>query len=99
MPVRALKLLVVVMGIMIVGGFAVLLVMIAGRLSRGGSAPSPSIAAAPVELPAGARVEAMSIGADRLAVDVVLADGSRQIVIFDLATGRRLGTIPLRVSR
>lgn len=100
MPVRALKVLVVVMGIMIVAGVAVLVVAIAGRLSRGGPATTPPqpFAAVPVEMPAGARVETMSLGADRLAVAVVLPDGSWRIVVIDLASGRQLGTIPFRAT-
>src|SRR5438309_897805 len=35
-------------------------------------------------------------GPDRLVIDLLLADGTRQLLIIDLATGRRLGTIPLR---
>jgi len=53
-------------------------------------------AAPPIELPAGSRIEAMTAGPDRLVVDLLLADGTRQLLIIDLATGRRLGTIPLR---
>ena len=95
---RALKILVVVMGVMILVGVAALIAIIAGRLSRGGSgtASSPPFAASPIELPAGARIEAMSVGTDRLVLDIVLPDGARQLVIIDLATGRRLGAIPLR---
>ena len=99
-PVRALKILVVVMGVMIVAGVAVLIVVIAGRVSRGGpGTPSPTpFAASPIELPKGARIETMSTGSDRLVIDLVLPDGNRQLVIIDLATGRSLGTIPLRTA-
>jgi len=38
----------------------------------------------------------MSAGGDRLVVDVVLPDGNRQLLVIDLATGVRLGTIPLQ---
>jgi hypothetical protein len=100
MPVRGLKILVVVMGVMIVAGFVTLVVIIAGRVSRvgPGTASPPPFAAAPIELPAGARLETMSVGSDRLVIDIVLSDGNRQLVIIDLATGRRLGTIPLRAA-
>jgi hypothetical protein len=93
---RALKILVVVMGVMILAGFAALLVMIAGRLSRGVPASSQPFAASPIELPAGARIETIGAGSDRLVLDLVLADGNRQLIIIDLGTGRRLGAIPLR---
>ena len=97
---RALKILVVVMAVMILAGFTVLVVVIGGRLSRGGPAPAPPqpFAAAPLELPAAARIETMGVGSDRLVLEIVLADCNRQLVIIDLATGRRLGTIPLRAA-
>lgn len=97
---RALKVVVVVMGVMILAGVAVLVVVIAGRLSRGGAgtASSQPFAAAPIELPSGARIETMSVGGDRLVVDVLLPDGDRQLVVIDLVTGRRLGAIPLRTA-
>ena len=99
-PVRALKILVVVMGVMIIAGVATLVVVIAGRVSRGGpgTASPPPFAASPIELPKGARIETMSAGSDRLVIDLMLPDGNRQLVIIDLATGRSLGTIPLRTA-
>jgi hypothetical protein len=98
LPLRALKIAVVVMGIMLIGGFATLVAVIAGRLSRGPTTPSAS-AAAPLELPAGARIETIGVGADRLAMAVLLPDGSRELVIVDIASGRRLGKIPLRTPQ
>ena len=99
MPLRALKTLVVVMGIVLVVGFAALVAVIASRLSRGPAVPSTPHAAAPLELPAGARIETIGVGADRLAIAVVLLDGRRELIIVDTASGRRLGTIPLRTSQ
>jgi hypothetical protein len=98
--VRTLKLLVVVMGVMLVAGVAILIVTIAGRVSpnRAGLATSPPFAAPVIDLPQGARIETMAVGPDRLVVDVVLADGTRQLLILDLVTGRRLGMIPLRTA-
>jgi len=93
--VRALKILVIVMGVMILAGFAALIVVIAGRLSRGGPATAP-FAAAPIELPAGARIETMGIGTDRLVLDILLPDGDRRLMIIDPASGHLLGAIPLR---
>ncbi|HVC55724.1 MAG TPA: DUF6476 family protein [Stellaceae bacterium] len=98
---RALKILVVVMGVIILAGFAALFIAVAGRMSHPRSAATPSgpAIAGPLELPAGAHIENMGVGADRLAVEIVLPDGNRQIVILDLASGRRLRTIPLRMAR
>jgi hypothetical protein len=100
-PIRALKILVAVMGIMLVAGVAVLVIIIAGRMSRGGPATAPSqpFAAAPLDLPVGARLETIGVGPDRLVLDLVLPDGNRELWVIDLASGRRLGAIPLRTAR
>jgi hypothetical protein len=95
---RGLKILVVAMGIMLVGGFATLIAVIAGRVTQRQAVPvfSQPFTAAPIDLPAGAGIEAIGVGGDRLVIDLVLPDGNRQVLILDLATGRRIGTIPLR---
>jgi hypothetical protein len=100
-PLRALKVLVAVMGIMLVVGFAALVVVIAGRVSRGGPASPASgpLAAAPLELPAGTRIETIGVGAERLVLAIVLPDGTRELVIVDIASGRRLGSMPLRTAQ
>lgn len=97
---RGLKILVVVMGIMLVVGFAVLLGAIAGRISRSGPAPkAPGIlAGAAIDIPRGARIEAMTAATDRLFVGLALPQGNRQLLIIDLGTGARLGTIELRAT-
>ena len=98
---RALKVLVIVMGIILVVGFAALVAVIAGRMSRGAPAISGShpIAAAPLDLPAGARIETIGVGAERLVLAIVLPDGARELIIVDIASGRRLGSIPLRTGQ
>lgn len=97
---RGLKSLVVVMGIMLVVGFAVLLGAIAGRISRSGSAPKApgAFAGASIDIPRGARIEAMTAATDRLILGLALPEGGRQLLIIDLATGARLGTIELRAA-
>ena len=94
---RALKILVVVMGVMLVVGFAALIAVIAGRVSRGG--PSPVAArgffGSSIEIPLGARIEAMTAGPDRVIVALMLPGGGRQLLVIDLATGARIGSIEL----
>ena len=98
MPLRALKILVAVMGVMLVAGVATLIVVIAGRMPprQAAAIPAPPFAAAPIELPAGARVETIGVGSDRVVLILALPDGDRQLVIIDLASGHRVGTVPLR---
>jgi len=95
--VRGLKILVVVMGVMLVAGITILVVAIAARVSQTRPAVMP-FAAPPLDLPAGARIETIGVGSDRLVVDIVLPDGNRQLLVIDLATGRRLGVIPLHAA-
>ena len=94
---RAVKILVVVMGVLLIGGFALLVAVIAGRLSRGGNVPR-SFASTAIDIPRAARIETMTVGTDRLVLELVLPEGGRQLVIVDLATGTRLGTIELRAA-
>jgi hypothetical protein len=92
---RVLKTVVVVMGIMLVGGFAALVAVIVGRLSHSNA---PRAFATAIDIPRGARIEAMATGADRLVLEVVLPEASRQLLVIDLTTGARLGTIELRAA-
>jgi hypothetical protein len=100
--VRALKILVVAMGIMLVGGFVALIISIA-YMARHRQEAAPDAAAAPapyaapaVELPSGARIETMALSANRLVLSIILPDGNRELLVLDPASGRHLGTIPLR---
>lgn len=92
---RALKILVIVMGVMIVVGVAVLVSVIIGRVSGAASTARPFVGA-PIDLPPGARIEGMTADANRLVLRLALPDGASELVVIDLATGARLGTIPLR---
>ena len=94
---RALKILVIVMGVMLVVGFAALVALIAGRVSRGGLTPTAtrSFGRPSIDIPRDARIEAMTVGSDRLILALELPDGRRQLVVIDLAKGVGLGTIEL----
>jgi hypothetical protein len=98
---RALKVLVIVLGILLVGGVVALIAMI---VARGGVATSQPAAALPrgaaydtvIDLPSGARIVSAQPDGARLVVFLALADGRQQILLLDLASGARLGTIELR---
>jgi len=97
MNLRFLKILVAVMGAMLLAGVVALVATIAARLSHRASAlPPTAFTAPPITLPRGAKIETMSTGADRIVLQVDLADGSVKLVVIDLATGRLVGTIPLQ---
>ena len=98
---RALKILVVAMGVLLVIGFAALIAGIAGKMSRdrpGASVERP-FAASAIDIPAGARIETMTTSSNRLILDLALPDGGRLLLVLDLTTGARLGTITLRPAQ
>jgi hypothetical protein len=97
---RGLKILVVVMGIMLIVGFTVLVAVVAARMSRSGSSPTTARAfnGSAIDIPRGARIEAMAAGTDRFVLALALPEGGRQLLIIDLTTGARLGTIELHTS-
>ena len=83
---RALKALVIGMGVLIVVGLIVVAVTIVNRTLDG--EPPPTEAA--LALPAGAEVLETALDGDRVALRLRLADGAEEIHVFDLATGRRV---------
>jgi hypothetical protein len=97
---RGLKILVVVMGIMLIVGFTVLVAVVAARMPRSGSSSITARAfnGSAIDIARGARIEAMAAGTDRLVLALALPEGGRQLLIIDLATGARLGTIELHTS-
>ena len=102
---RALKTLVVVMGVMLVVGFVALVIAIAERVSNKGArhaaapaAPTQAVTAPTIDLPTGAHIETMTAGSDRLVLDIALSGGEHRLLILDLATGRTLLTVPLHTA-
>lgn len=95
---RALKALVVIMGILLVAGSAVVAGTILSRLS-GQPHRAPAIAALParvgVTLPPGGRLDSVSALGERLALHVTGPAGDA-ILIVDPATGATLETLDLQ---
>jgi hypothetical protein len=98
---RALKILVIVLGVLLVGGVVALIAMIVSRGGAGTPRPAAARGAAydaAIDLPSGARIISTQPDGARLVVMLALADGRRQILLLDLASGARLGTIELRAG-
>ena len=102
--VRILKIAVIVMGILLVGGFAFVLAAIvyqashpAQDVSLTGAQVVPGQAALSIDLPvaAGAAVTAMSLDGNRLAVHLNGASGP-EIAVIDLATGKVIARVRLK---
>ncbi len=97
---RSLKILVVVLGVLIVFALGVLAYGLAtrvGRLATPGD--TPAFGETDVDLPAGASVEETRIGNGRLVLRIRHADGQQSLMVFDLDTGRLLGTVRLKAIR
>jgi hypothetical protein len=94
---RALKVLVVVLGVLLVGGTAALIVTIIDRAGpRVAAPPRTGFERLVIDLPEGARVLGTEAAGDRLVVRIALAAGGELLLLIDARNGERLGTIELR---
>jgi hypothetical protein len=87
---RALKALTIVMGVLIVGGTAILGVMVARRLGGGSTAPVSLV----LDEPAGTRIAGIAAAGDRLAVQLQ-GGGPDRVVLVDPHSGATAGRIAL----
>ena len=96
--VRVLKFAVIVMGILLVGGFAFVLAAIVYQASRGGQSSVASGSepdATELLIPKDASVSTLSLDGDRLALQVQSSAGP-EIVVIDLKTGKMLARVKLK---
>ena len=96
--VRLLKIAVIVMGILLVGGFAFVLAAIVYQASRGGqdgAAAGAEPIAAELHVPKDATVSTLSLDGGRLALHLQSSAGA-EIVVIDLATGKTLARVRLK---
>jgi hypothetical protein len=101
--VRVLKVTVIVMGLLLVGGFAFVLAAIVYQASRGGQNGVGSAGAgAPLNgveselpIPKDATVTSLALDGDRLALHLNSAAGP-EIVVVDLETGKVVARIRLK---
>lgn len=108
---KALNIAVVVMGVMIVVGLAMIAVTIVKRLG-GAAEPAPAIAApymphvpltgfdpATVPLPPGARLRQIVPAGDRLVLHMAGEGGKDVLMVLDMAGGRVLGSFLLEPAQ
>jgi hypothetical protein len=95
---RALKVLVVVMGVMLVGGLVVLVVAIAGRAGFRPTAVEAKrgFGERVLALPQGAVLAGRDVVGDRLVITIALPDGAHRLLVFEPGSGTVLGTLELR---
>lgn len=87
---RALKFLVVAMGVMIVAGTVTLVALI---VQRAGGAVTGALPPATLDLPAGARILSVSGAGDRFAVLVEGPAEDRRILLLEARSGRVVGEV------
>ncbi len=87
---QGLKVAVVVMGILIVAGLALLGVTLAGRLSTSSAALANMV----LDEPAGTTIAATALAPDRLALQL-RGGGPDRTVLIDTKSGRILGRVAL----
>jgi hypothetical protein len=105
---RILKIAVVVMGAMLVIGFALLVALVVYRASKtkpvaplapaGVSVPLAG-GAAEAAIPKGATWLASSIDGNRLVVTLKTADGGLQLMVIDIAGGQLIGDMRLKAGQ
>ena len=100
--VKALKIAVIVMGVLLVGGFALVLGAIVYQASRlgqdtpaAGAAAVSDQGATQVTVPQGANVTAMDLDGGRLALHLNGTQGP-EVIVIDLGSGRVLARIQLK---
>src|SRR5215831_4436387 len=101
--VRVLKIAVIVMGLLLVGGFAFVLAAIVyqasgGGQSGGGIGGSPQGMESELPIPKDATVTSLALDGDRLALHLNSPAGS-DIAVIDLKTGKVLARIRLKAAQ
>jgi hypothetical protein len=95
--VRALKIAVIVMGLLLVGGFAFVLAVIVYQASKGGESPAVAKATGmetALSIPKDATITSIALDGDRLALHLHSAAGP-EIAVVDLKTGKLVARIRL----
>ncbi len=88
---RALKALVIGMGVLIVAGLAAVAFAIANHVGT----RAPAETAAPLLIPPGAEILETDLERAAIALRLRLADGTIAIHVHDRASGRRIGAYPI----
>ncbi|MEX2650353.1 MAG: DUF6476 family protein [Alphaproteobacteria bacterium] len=94
-PGTGLKVLVIVMGLMIAAGLAVLGVTIVKRATDADLGAGSDYATATIALPAHARILAMTGAGDAITLLIETTDRRHALVTLDRKTGAVLGTLTL----
>jgi Family of unknown function (DUF6476) len=94
---RALKLLVIVLGVLLLLGIGALAAAVVWRIDHGRPATPSQVAsmALRIVLPAGAKVVSTDVTTGRLVARVDVPGGGVRVFVFDLASGAEIATVEL----
>jgi len=94
---RALKIIVVVLGVALVAGTVALVALIATRLQHHPAPPPETAAPQPPRwtLPAGSHIVSTELSGDRLLIRVALGDGGEELVLVNARDGVEVAVIAL----
>lgn len=97
---QPLKAFVILMGVLILMGFGGIIGVIAERLVAAGRAPTGAsvFQVGAIALPKGAKVVETIAAGDRLVLRIAKPEGGEALIVYELATGRTLGTVALAES-
>jgi len=101
---KALKTLVIAMGVLILAGIAVVGVTLYNRAARPGglagdrpgapaTRPAERLTAGSLGLPAGSRIKGIAGAGNRVVIHVELPGGQEQLLLLDPATGQVAGRV------
>jgi hypothetical protein len=98
---RALKTLVIVLGVALVAGSVALVALIVGRLERKGAETAAAQGLGPLHaaLPAGSRIVSTELSGDRLLLRLALADGGEELMLVDARTGAPVAVFDVPAAR
>lgn len=92
---RAIKITVIVLGVLIAAGLAIVMVTLGNRFMAGGQGASPGFGQAHLGMPPGARVVHSMADGGRLVVQLELAGGGTRFLVIEQTSGRLKGSIDI----
>jgi hypothetical protein len=95
---RALKVLVLVMGVLLIGGVVVLVATIGSRLGgrMGQEAATRGFGTVVVDVPSGTVLAGRDVVGNRLVLTLALPGGGHRLLVFEPQSGTLLGSLELR---
>jgi hypothetical protein len=98
-PLRILKILVIVMGVMIIAGLFIVIFTITNRIMEKPSRLTNIPWVAMTVIDRGSEIESMVAGKERLFIKVKSLTGADSILIFDSENGTKIGALKFKAEK